>query len=282
MREGRRIKTLDPINMLIPYIMPDRTGASNNFSMTVDITEAEKFLHSKKEQGFKSMNMLHVILAAYVRVVSQMPGINRFIRGQRIYARNSIKISMTIKKKLTIDATETEIELLPCPSDTLDMIYNQFCAEYEKNIKDGDTNKTDFAARLFSLIPGVFLKFVIWFLKTLDYFSLMPKAIVKLSPFHASMYITSMASLGIEPIYHHLYDFGNIPLFICMGKRYDKMADDAEGKFKKIKAMDINMVCDERICDGFYYSRAVKMLKRYIENPQLLDVAPEKVVSDIK
>ena len=278
MKEGRRIKTLDPVNMLIPYIMPVRTGASNSFSMTVDITEAEKFLRTKKEQGFKTMNMLHVILAAYVRTVSQLPGINRYIRGQRIYARNGIKISMSIKKKLTIDATETEIELLPNPSDTLDMIYNQFCAQYEKNIQDGDTNNTDFAARLFSLIPGVFLKFVIWALKTLDYFSLMPKAIVKLSPFHGSMYITSMASLGIEPIYHHLYDFGNIPLFICMGKRYDKT--DRDGT--KTKAMDINMVCDERICDGFYYSRAVKMLKRYIENPVLLDTPPEKVIEDIK
>ena len=282
MKEGRRIRSLDPVNILIPYIMPDRTGASNNFNMTVDITEAENFLHQKKSQGFKAMNMLHVILAAYVRVISQMPGINRYIRGQRIFARNNIKISMTIKKKLTADAPETEIELMPSPSDTLEMIYRQFCDEYEKNIREGDTNNTDLAARFLSYVPGVLLKFTIWFLKTLDYFGIMPKKIVKLSPFHASMYITSMASLGIEPIYHHLYDFGTIPLFICMGKKYSRVYQDADGNSIKKKYMDINMVCDERICDGFYYSRAVKMLKRYIENPQLLEAPPEQIVEDIR
>lgn len=282
MKEGRRIRSLDPINILIPYIMPNRTGASNHFTMTVDITEAESFLHEKKSQGFKAMNMLHVILAAYVRVVSQMPGINRYIRGQRIYARNNIKISMTIKKKLTADAPETEVELMPNPQDTLEMIYRQFCDEYEKNVRDGDTNNTDFAARILSFIPGVVLKFIIWLLKTLDYFGIMPKTIVKLSPFHASMYITSMASLGIEPIYHHLYDFGTIPLFICMGKKYSRVCQDDEGGTVKKKFMDINMVCDERICDGFYYSRAVKMLKKYIENPKLLETPPEQIVNDIR
>ena len=281
-REGRRIKTVDPINYIIPFIMPTRSGASNFFEATLDITEAEKFLREKRMAGQSNLSIMHVIMAAYVRVVSQYPGINRFIRGQRIYARNGISISLTIKKKLTLDAQETVVQLIADPRDTIDDIYNKLNTLVEENKEEGDTNGMDALIRLVCKIPRIFLKSFVGSLKVLDYFGCMPRIITKLSPFHGSMFLTNVGSLGIDAIYHHLYDFGNCPVFIAMGKRKNILELTDEDEVIKKKAITITVVTDERICDGHYYAEAFKKIKRYIENPSLLETPPETVVEDIK
>ncbi len=281
-REGRRIKTVDPINYIIPFIMPTRSGASNFFEATLDITEAEKYLREKRLSGQNGLSIMHVIMAAYVRVVSQYPGINRFIRGQRIYARNGISISLTIKKKLTLDAQETVVQLIADPRDTLDDIYNKLNKLVEENKVEGDTNGMDALIRLVCKIPRIFLRTFVNFIKFLDYFGCMPRFITRLSPFHGSMFLTNVGSLGIDAIYHHLYDFGNIPIFISMGKKKNILELTDEDEVIKKKAITVTVVTDERICDGHYYAEAFKKIKKYIENPALLENPPETVVEDIK
>ena len=281
-RDGRRIKSVDPINYIIPFIMPTRSGASNFFEATLDITNAEKYLREKRTAGQTGLSIMHVIMAAYVRVVSQYPGINRFIRGQRIYARNGISISLAIKKKLTLDAQETVVQLDADPRDTLDDIYNKLNKLVEDNKEEGDTNSMDALVRLVCKIPRIFLKSFVGALRFLDYFGCMPGLITKLSPFHASMFLTNVGSLGIDAIYHHLYDFGNCPIFIAMGKKKNILELTDEDEVVKKKAITITVVSDERICDGHYYAEAFKKIKRYIENPALLENPPETVVEDIK
>ncbi len=281
-KEGRRIKGDIPMNAVSPFIMPSRGGASNSFYATVDITKCEQFLRDKKAEGMKGIGMMHVFMAAYVRVVSQLPGINRFIRGQRVYARKGIDICLTIKKEMKLNAAETVIKLKANPSDTLDLIYKNLNKEIEKNKAEGDQNSMDTFARFLVYIPGVFLKFTVWVLKLLDYFGLLPRAICDLSPFHGSMFITNLGSLGIPPVYHHLYDFGNLPVFIAMGAKRTEYIVNKDGEVEKHRFIDFTIVCDERICDGHYYASAFKKIKKLIENPELLLVPPEKIVEDIR
>ena len=115
----------------------------------------------------------------------------------------------------------------------------------------------------------------------MDYFDILPKALTKVSPFHGSFIITSMGSLGINAIYHHLYDFGNLPVFLSFGKKYSDVVINDEGKAEKRHFVTFKAVTDERICDGYYYASAFKIVKRYLLNPKLLDVAPETVAEDI-
>jgi hypothetical protein len=131
------------------------------------------------------------------------------------------------------------------------------------------------------MIPSVLLKFVIWLLKLLDYFGLLPNFLLRISPFHGSMFITSMGSLGIPPIYHHLYDFGNLPVFISFGAKRRVNEVQSDGSVGRKKYIDFTVVTDERICDGFYYATALKYIKRLMMHPEQLDVPPEKVVRDI-
>ena len=277
----RRIRKDIPMNAVMPFIMPNRNGASNKFYATVDIGSCEEFIRQKRNEGMKGLGMMHIIIAAYVRAVSQCPGINRFIRGQRVYTRKNIEVCLTIKKELKLNAPETVIKLDANPGDTLDMIYTQLNDEIEKNKAESFSNSMDFVTKILVCLPRVFLKLTVWFLKICDYFGLLPRFLTKLSPFHGSMFITNMGSLGMPPIYHHLYDFGNLPMFIAMGKKRTEYICDKDGVAQKHRFIDFTIVCDERICDGHYYSTAFKKLKRCIENPEQLMSPPEKIVADI-
>jgi len=280
-KEGRKLRTLDPIKRAMPYIMPKRSDSQNFFTEKLDIAEAEKFCREQIKAGRKNFSLLHVIIAAYIRVVSQRPAINRFVSGQTIYARNNIEVLMTIKKKMTLESEDACIKVVFEPTDTVYDVYDKFNKIVEENKGEGEGNATEDFAKILNYIPRFLLRFVIWFIKTLDYYGILPKFILDLSPFHGSMIITSLGSLGIRPIYHHIYDFGNLPVFVAYGakQRGVKMNDD--GEVVKYRYIEMKVTTDERICDGYYYASAFKMMKRIFENPSVLEYPPEQVVEDI-
>jgi len=282
LKEGRRIKSGIPMDAVSPFIMPNRTGASNIFSSSVDVSKCEQLIRQKRLEGMRGLGMIHIFMAAYIRVVSQYPGINRFIRGQRLYSRNGIEICMAIKKELKLNAPETVIKITPKADASLEDVYKLLNNEVTENKQSGDQNNMDTAARVLVSFPGVFLKLTVWFLKFLDYFGLLPRFLTKLSPFHGSMFITNMGSLNMPPIFHHLYNFGNLPIFISMGAKRTQYSLTSDGTVQKQRLIDFTVVCDERICDGHYYATAFKKLKKLLENPEELLYGPATVVDDIK
>ena len=282
MKEGRKIKTLPPMNVIGTYFMPNRNGASNQFSTRIDITETDKYLHEKRKSGMPGIGIMHVLLAAYVQTVARYPGINRFIRGQKIYARNNIEMCLTIKKDMSLDAQETVVKIPAKPDANIDDIYKTLCGLVEENRVEGDGNNMDIFARILSFVPGLLLKFVVGSIRFLDFFGLLPRFITNLSPFHSSMFITNVGSLGIPPVFHHLYDFGNIPIFISMGMKNTEYVLKKDGTTEKRKFIDITVVCDERICDGHYYATAFKNIKRLTEQAWLLEQPSSVINADIK
>ncbi|HPE96079.1 MAG TPA: hypothetical protein PLT66_08450, partial [Bacillota bacterium] len=144
-----------------------------------------------------------------------------------------------------------------------------------------DVSEFDSVARIINLIPGLFKKFTVWLLNLMDYFGLLPRFLTKLSPFHGSLFITSMGSLGIPPIYHHLYDFGNVPVFCSYGAKRTVIELNRQGKAVEKKYVDYTFVTDERICDGHYFASALKLFKEIMKHPEQLSSPPEKVIDDI-
>ncbi len=283
MKEGRRLKSLNPFASIVPYIMVERSDSQNTITDCFDISGAEKLVRKLRTEGYDSIGILHIMLAAYVRAISQRPAVNRFIRGQKIYARNGIVINMAVKRKMSLDGEETTIKLKCDPSDTLIDIYHKFNKLLEENIGEEDSsNGTDLAAAIIGHIPGLIKKWVIWFLKLLDYFGLIPSAVLNVSPFHGSMFITSMASLNIPPIRHHLYNFGNVPVFIAFGAKRAELVLNEDGSVTKRRVVDFVANLDERICDGYYYASTLKMFKKYLVSPEGLLEPPAEVVEDVR
>ncbi len=281
-KEGRLLRSITAMNKLMPFIMKDRSDAQNTFAEAFDVTRTDAFCKDMIAAGYTNFSFLHIMLAAYVRTVSQKPGINRFVSGQRIYHRNNIEVVMTIKKEMTLDSPDTCIKVIFEPDDTLEEIYDKFNAVVEKEKEAADLGSDfDKTAGTLSKLPRPILRGVVRMLFWLDYHGWLPKFLTDLSPFHGSMIITSMGSLGIKPIYHHIYNFGNLPIFVAYGAKRTVKEPQKDGTFKTRRMIDVKVVTDERICDGYYFASAFKLLRRYVENPTLLQVRPDVVYDDV-
>ena len=198
--DGRKLRSLDAFSRVSPYIMVTRNTSSNHFMDTIDIDEIERYIrHKRNDDGLAGFGIMHVLIAAYVRSLSQKPAVNRFIAGQKVYARNGVSINLTVKREMRSDALETVIKIRPELDATASEVYELIKKEVELSKAD---NESDFdkTAKLLNYVPGLLLKFAVWFLKTMDYFGLLPKKLEEVSPFHGSMFITSMGSLGVPPI----------------------------------------------------------------------------------
>ena len=281
--DGRRLRTLDPMSQISAYVMVHRNESSNLASESIEISAVDRYIRAKRRQGLTSFGITHVLLAAYCRCVAKYPALNRFISGQKVYTHGrDIIFCMTIKKEMTTDSPDTVIKVHLDPGDTAEMVYNKLNAAIESVKKSADTDSSfDSLVSYFTLIPSVVLKFVVWLLKLLDYFGLIPKFLLDLSPFHGSVYFTSMGSLGIPPIYHHLFDFGNLPVFCAFGMKRKTLELQEDGSIARKKYLDMKFTLDERIADGFYYAAFLKYFRRLLAHPEVLDNPPEKILRDI-
>ena len=281
--DGRKIRTLAPMAQITAYFQVERNTCSNLFEESFEITHIDRYIRQKRREGLTDFGITHVLLAAYVRGVAKYPQLNRFISGQKVYSRgNDIQYCMVIKKEMNVDSPDTSIKVHLDPHDTAEDVYRKLNAAIEsvKATKELDSS-LDGLIQYLNLIPSIVLKFVVWLLKLLDYFGLLPAFLTELSPFHGSLFFTSMGSLGIPPIYHHLYDFGNLPCFGAFGCKRRALEVQEDGSVVQKKYIDVKFVLDERICDGYYYATFFKHYRRLLAHPEVLDNPPEEVVRDI-
>jgi len=280
--DGYRIRKMDPIYQIVPAIMRTRMDSQVFFDYKLDITELEKFVREQRNNGMPNLRMLHIFMTAMLRMMSQFPRLNRFVAGKKVFARNCYSISIAIKRSLSIDDEETTITPEFEPTFTLQDVVNHMETVLKEEVYDkrDEGNDTDMVARILGAIPTFVKAGFVDLMRNLDKIGLMPKFINKVSPFHASMFITDLGSCGIGPIYHHLYEFGTCSVFVAMGKKETEYYIDKDGNTQLRRYINMKVVADERICDGYYYASAMKDLARLIRHPEKLLTPPENVVMD--
>ena len=271
------------MDQITAYFQWERNICSNLFEESFEISHVERYIRQKRREGCTDFGITHVLLAAYVRGVAKYPQLNRFISGQKVYSRgNDIQYCMVVKKEMSVESPDTSIKVHLTPYDTAVDVYNKLNAAVEsvKSTQELDSSLDGLIMAL-NLVPGVFLKFTVWLLKLLDYFGLLPKFLLELSPFHGSLFFTSMGSLGIPPIYHHLYDFGNLPVFGAFGCKRKALEIQEDGSVVQKKYLDVKFTLDERIVDGYYYAAFFKHYRSILRRPEILDIPPQELQSDI-
>ncbi len=281
--DGRKIRTLSPMDQITSYFQVERNTCSNLYEESFEITAIDRYIRQKRREGLTDFGITHVLLAAYVRGVARYPQLNRFISGQKVYSRGEdIQYCMTVKKEMSLDSPDTAIKVHLNPRDTAADVYRKVNAAIDevKSSQELDSGLDHLIMNL-NLVPSVVLKFVVWLLKLLDYFGMVPKALLELSPFHGSLYFTSMGSLGMAPVFHHLYDFGNLPIFGAFGCKRKALELLEDGTIVQRKYIDMKFTLDERIADGYCYATFFKYFRRLLKNPEVLDKAPDVVVRDI-
>lgn len=276
--DGRRIKTLSPFYKIIPYIMKTRNDSQVYFEDKICIDKLDEYIKQKREEGVMLSHM-EVIIAAMARVMAERPGLNRFIMNRKIYSRKKIWVSLAIKKKMEDEAAETTVKFVINPTDTVFDVSNQIKKIVEENKKVETSNITDKLVNAIMSLPNWFIKSVVNVLMWMDEHNMLPGKIIEASPFHTSLFITNLGSLGIDSIYHHVYNFGTTSQFLAMGAKKEEINLQTGENSKYI---NFKIVCDERICDGFYYAKSFLLFRRYMQNPERLELVSENIKEDIK
>ena len=277
--DGWRVRKIDPIFSVIPYFLRTRLDAQVYFEELIPIDNIEKFIKENKAD-IPDLSIMHVMMAAMVRVISQRPLLNRFVMWNKIFARNNINFSIAIKRSMSDEGEETLIKPYFLPTDTLHDVVRKTKFELEANQQVGQKTATDTISKILGFLPDAAMRLTVGLLLMLDKIGLLPKIIQKISPWHSSMFLTNIGSLGVESIYHHLYEFGTCSVFLAMGKKTRKHTINRHGEIIASKTILLKFVVDERICDGFYYALSMRMLNKILADPSVLLVPPAKVLVD--
>ncbi len=276
--DGWLIKDIDPIIALTPYLMPMRCDAQVMLKYSVDYERLARYIVQKNGEGYK-ISFMDIVIAAYVRTVSQLPEVNRFIANKRIYARKEIAVSFAVLKNTTDGSVqENTVKTKFDPHDT---IYD-VAARIEKDIsisrQENASNSTMKLAKI--LLNPILANVVVALARLLDRYGIMPKVIMEASPFHTGMFITNMASIGMPAVNHHIYNFGTTSQFVSIGVNERAVELDRDGTPRRVRYMPLGVVADERVCAGMIYSKFVAKFMGYIKAPEELEVPPEKVLFD--
>lgn len=274
--DGKRLKNVDPMYKIAPYIMPKRYDAMNMVTIDIPYEPMQNYINEKRKQGVGISHMA-VLLAAYLRTCAEYPLLNRFVVNKKVYARNEIAVAMVV---LTtgIDAGETEAKLYFEASDTVFDVNKKINEFLEINRQSPEDNGMEKFMNAILSVPGL-VNVGIGFLRLLDRYGLLPKSIIDISPFHNSLVISNLISIRTNHIYHHVYDFGTTGILITMGNlREVPRRKGDEVVFER--SMPLGIVMDERICSGVYFSQAIRYMKKFLKNPELLETPPERVLED--
>ena len=267
--DGKRVKNVSLLFRIIPHIMKTRNDSQVYFRQDVPIKFMDVYINKKAQEGVK-ISYMHIIYAAIIRTIYERPWLNRFVMDGRTYDRNDIFVSLTIKKSLEDNAPETVIKLKFTGKETILDIKEKLENAIVENKDIKTKNNMDKLVYELGKTPNIILKLVVGIFKLLDKYGLLPKKIIELSPFHTSAFLTNVGSLGIDAIYHHLYNFGTTSLFFAMGKKKKDFIHEDEEIIEE-KCISIAFVGDERICDGYYYASSFKLFNKYIKKPELLE-----------
>ena len=273
--DGYRIRTNDAMYELVPYIMPYRYDASNSVTVDIDLDLMQDYIRKCRKKGI-NMSHMSIIIAGALRIASQNPFLNRFVMNRKIYARNHFCVSfVTLQPGKTSDTVN---KLYFNLDDDIFTVNRKVQEAIERTQQPTSQNALDKLMASLVRIPFL-VGAAVGVLKFIDKYFTLPFSIINISPFHTSLFITNLASIRTNAIYHHLYEFGTTGIFISMGqpeKRIEKNGETVEEK----KIMPLGIVTDERIANGHYYGRCFRELNRYYKNPELLEVPPEQVVKD--
>ena len=280
-KDGRLIRSLPGFSRFIPYIMTTRNDATNYYEESMEVSAVDRRLRQLRVAGYKGIGILHFMIAAYIRLVSMLPGLNRFVAGRRIYAANDITVVMVVKRAMSIDATETTIKIHFEPTDTIFDVYRKMNEKIDEIKATDESNATEDVADALSHLPRLILRFALLILRVMDYFGWLPERLTEASPFHGSLIITDLGSLRIGPVYHHIYNFGTLPVFIAFGAKHHVYELDRHGNMVDRKYVDCKFTIDERTADGHYWAQAFQAWRYIFQHPEILEQPPTRIVEDV-
>ena len=277
--DGRRVKGIDPVMRITPYVMPMRCDAQVFLKHRADLEALSRYIRKQKAERNETITHMQIVIAAYVRAVSQNPEANRFIMNKQLFARNNCSAAFTIlKNPANADDGEAVVKIKFDLTDTIYDVRDRITAGVEINrAPEGKTFLDQLLGFLFA-VPGL-ATVIVGLVRFLDRYGLAPGVLMEELPFYVGMYITNTASIGLHDVNHHLYNWGDVGLFLGMGVP-EKVAVVENGETRMKRYLPIGITADERVCSGAHYARFFSDWRYCLEHPEVLETPPERVRYD--
>lgn len=277
-KDGYLIRNIDPMHFITPLLYPNRCDNEAYISERIDLTNINEYLKKKNEneEEFK-YTIFHVILAAVIKTITLRPKMNRFIANKNLYQRNEVSASFVVKKKFADEAEEALAFIHAKDSDTIDTVHQNIYRQVTSCRSDKMDSSTE-SMDLFNKMPRFLSKFLVWIITRLDVHGKVPSSLIETDPYYSTVILSNLGSIKLRSGYHHLTNWGTCSVFIIIGEKKKTPFYNEDGSVELRETIDIGLTIDERIADGYYYSKTVKLLKHLLNNPELLEApANEKV-----
>ncbi|MBO4734559.1 MAG: hypothetical protein J5662_08785 [Clostridia bacterium] len=272
-RDATLVRDADPMHAFTPYLMPNRADNEAFVSETIDLTNINRFLEEKNKNNPKyKYTIFHVFAAAIAKTITLRPYLNRFICGHRLYQRNDIIMSFVAKKVFSDDGGELLIFLECGKGSTIDKIHDHICDKVSaERSKTSGADHTTNMMEMLTKIPRPILRLVMRILNWLNYHGWVPQWLGKEDPDMASVFISNLGSIKLHAGYHHLANWGTNSIFIVIGEKHPEPQFDENGFKGLSEVLELGITLDERIADGYYFSKSIRLLRHLLQNPELLD-----------
>ena len=271
-RDGTWIKDVTGLQTIMMHLWPKRTDCEVYLNDTFDATELVKYIEKKNaEHPEFHTTMFHCIVTAVARMMHEREGMNRFIQGRRLYQKDEISLSFIAKRRFADYAEESLMVLVPKKTDTLEDISRKIYGDVKQTRERPAAEGIDDVIDQFAKIPRPLLMLVLGAIKRLDFFGMVPKALTEGDTHYTSVLLSNLGSIKCPSVYHHLANYGTNSFIITIGTLHKEEILMEDGHREIRDVIDIGATLDERIGDGFYFARSLKLIKHIMAHPELLD-----------
>lgn len=271
-RDGTLIRDIDSMHFIMPLIYPNRCDNEAFISERIDLTAANAYLEQKNasEPEYK-YNLFQLIVTAMVKTITLRPKMNRFIVNGNMYQRNDVSAAFVVKKLFADDGAEGLAFIHMEDGDTLDTIHEKIFKFVSKTRAADSVDESTENMDIFNKLPRWVSKTAVKFVCFLDRHGWVPKSYIATDPYYSSVVLTNLGSIKLHSGYHHLTNWGTTSIFCAIGEKKPRPFFDEDGNCTMKDSIDLGLTIDERIADGYYYSKTVRLLRHLIEHPELLD-----------
>ena len=270
-KDGVLLRDLDSMHFIVPLLYPNRCDNEAFISERIDLTAVNAYLEKKNASDpAYHYNLFQVIVTAVLKLLTLRPKMNRFIANKNVYQRNEVSAAFVVKKLFADNGAEALAFLHSKPDDNIDSVHDKIYAQVSACRSKKVDSSTD-SMDMFNRMPRFLSKFIIRCICWLDRHGWVPQTLIETDPYYSSVVLTNLGSIKLHSGYHHLTNWGTNSVFVALGEKKLRPFYDEQGNVTMRDSIDLGLTIDERIADGYYYSKTMRLLRKLLENPELLE-----------
>ena len=278
-KDGVLLRDLDSMHYIVPLIFPNRCDNEAYIYERIELENINKYLEKKNAANPEfRYTMFHVILTALIKTITLRPKLNRFITNKNVYQRNEVSAAFVVKKQFADDGAEALAFIHAKDNDNIDTIHANIYKQISA-CRSEKTDRTTDSMDILNKMPRFLSKFLVWIITKLDKHGLCPDFLIATDPYYSSVILSNIGSIKMKCGYHHLANWGTNSVFCIIGEKKMTPTYDKDGNVKIRETVDLGLTIDERLADGYYYSKSIQLLKKLLGNPELLELPLQEEVT---